>query len=103
MCCRYNGQLTCPGRVKNKCAEGNRRRWRNLICGMGVLLSTNLARAATCRRLTALVAAARVLMPLMRGAGTVMLISGARRRRANGFSSGTEADAVYQQRQYRHY
>jgi len=40
-------------------------------------------------------------MSLMDRAGTLMLVDGARRRRASGRAGDTEAEAVYQKRDYR--
>jgi hypothetical protein len=40
-------------------------------------------------------------MPLMRGAGTVLLVSGARRRIASERGGGAQADAVYEERKNR--
>ncbi len=66
---------------------------------MRVRVSTNLRGAATCCGLATLVTSARVLMPLMGGAGAMMLVRGAGRSSATRQCSGTQTDAVHQQRE----
>jgi hypothetical protein len=88
--------------VKNACANKGERRSGQVVCSVRAGVGANRRRVAAYDRLTALVTAARVLMPLMRGTGIVILVSCARGRRAiRPRCSGTRAKAVYQEREYR--
>ena len=86
--------------IANRCA--NREDKRSGVIGrMRVRVGTDFTRIVTCCRLAALVIFGGVLMSLMDRAGTLMLVDGARRRRASGRAGDTEAEAVYQKRDYR--
>src|SRR5580692_10773114 len=63
--------------LKNGCANDGERRYGPMVCSLRACVGANLRRGAACDRMTALVTAARVLMPLMRGAGVIMFVSGA--------------------------
>ena len=71
-----------------------------MSCRTGVRVGPDLRRAAARRALAAFVICAGVLMTLMRRAGTVMLVGGARPRRASGSAAGAQANAIYQKREY---
>jgi hypothetical protein len=57
-------------------------------------------RRTACGGLAALVIAGRVLMPLMCWTGAMLLVSGARSRRATGHGGGTKANAIEQKSKY---
>ena len=102
MSCRYWRQ---PGRrlaqITKRRADGEGRR-SGVVCRMRVRVGTDRCRATARRSLAALMPRGRFVMALMRGAGTVILVSRTRGRRAiwRG-SGGTRAKAVYQEREYR--
>jgi hypothetical protein len=86
--------------IANRCA--NREDKRSGVSGrMRVRFGTDFTRIVTCCRLAALVISGGVLISLMHRAGALMLVDGARRRSASGCASDTEAETVYQKRDYR--
>jgi hypothetical protein len=72
-----------------------------MVCRMRVRVGTDRWRATARRSLAARVPRGRFVMALMRGAGTVILVSRAGGRRAIRCGGGTRAKAVYQEREYR--
>jgi hypothetical protein len=89
-------------RVEIANRRADRENIRNGVSGRKrVRVGTDLTRIVTCGRLAALVISGGALMSLMHRAGTLMLVDGARRRRASGRAGDTQAEAVYQKRDYR--
>src|SRR5689334_20937474 len=103
MSCRYRRQ---PGRylaqIMKRRADGEGRR-SGVVYRMRVRVGTDRSRATARFSLATSGPRGRFVMALMRGAGTLMLVSRARGRgairRVSG--GGTRAKAVYQEREYR--
>ena len=72
-----------------------------IVRGLHRHCAGSFRRVATRCRLTAPVTSERILTRVMRWAGTLMLMCGARRRSTTRAGASTQADAVYQQREYR--
>jgi hypothetical protein len=76
-------------------------RQKGVICRMRVRLGTKLRRAAALRHLAAFMTCGRMLMLAMKRTGSLLLLSGAGLSGAIGCAGGTQANAVYEECEYR--
>lgn len=94
----YRQRSGCRFQIQNWRENNNRRRHREMMRRGKIGFGSDPGRIDTCCALAAVVNSARAVIVLMRGAGAVALVDGARGRNANWPRTGAQTDAVNQQR-----